>query len=1030
MSKYKMVLVMALFLIAMIGIRIAWTVFHTTPPHPQAEKGILDLRNQGLPADRAINLNGQWEFFPSRFVLTAPDKATDPVFPSEDPLYVQVPGRWNGDAVKESESSLHYGTYRLRILTDSGSPQEYRIRMNSIKSASAVYVDGKLLAVSGRPAQEKEQHVPKTVPYSVTFTSERSEIELVILVSNHYGKLGITLPVYFGTPEAVAHRTLLSIDMQLLLCVVLFMHGVYAVILYLLGAANKVLLYFSLLVICTIISVLVDDDMLLWSILPFHYEWSVKILALSYIGIVASMPPLIRHLFSEHSPSRAYRWFAAFCGAYVLFVLAAPSEYTVPTLSKMLLIIELSSMVIITQMLRAALKRDKDVLFLLFAVASITLNIIWGIVKFNMTLDLMYYPFDLMVAFFSFAAFWFNRFFQATDQTKQLADKLRMADKRKDDFLANTSHELRNPLHGIVNIAQSVLDDAVSPPNEKNKKSLETLITVGRRMSLMLDDLLDVTRLQDNAIRLQKRSLRVQSVAAGVLEMIRFMTNGKPIRLHLNIEDGFPSVIADENRLVQILFNLLHNAVKFTDEGQIAIRAEVRDGMANIHIADTGIGMNKDVQERIFQPYEQGEVAATRAGGGFGLGLSICKQLIELHDGTLQVRSTPGQGSVFTFTLPLSGDSGEPDAPVHDTALQGSDIQTAYITASFPADEPGQELAIARSRPKLLAVDDDTVNLNVLRGILGEAHYDITTAANGPEAIAKLEAGHYDLVIADVMMPRMSGYELTRVIRGRFSISELPVLLLTARSRSEDVHTGFHSGANDYVTKPVNAWELRSRVRALTDLKESVGERLRMEAAWLQAQIQPHFIFNTLNSIAALSTMDTVKMRRLLEVFGDYLRRSFDIHNSYRLVPIEHELALVRSYLFIEQERFEERLQVQWEIDPDIHFELPPLSIQPLVENAVRHGILKRSRGGTIRIRIMDHANSAEISICDDGIGMKEEKRNQILDKPLDTSHGIGLRNTDRRLKQLYGEGLEVHSAPDQGTTIVFRIPKQRMSGD
>ncbi|WP_338125067.1 response regulator [Paenibacillus dendritiformis] len=326
----------------------------------------------------------------------------------------------------------------------------------------------------------------------------------------------------------------------------------------------------------------------------------------------------------------------------------------------------------------------------------------------------------------------------------------------------------------------------------------------------------------------------------------------------------------------------------------------------------------------------------------------------------------------------------------------------------------------------ILAVDDDPVNLNILTNLLFAEGYNVATAMNGKEAAAMLDQKRWDLVSADVMMPHMSGYELTRSIRERFSMSELPVLLLTARSRAEDIYSGFRAGANDYVTKPVEALELKSRVRALTDLRSSVGELLRMEAAYLQAQIKPHFLFNTLNSIVALSKFDTDKMRALIESFSRYLRLSFDLWNAEHLVPLEHELDLVRAYLTIEKTRFGDRLDVIWAVNAGLHTEIPPLTIQPLVENALRHGILSRSQGGLIQIRIEAEADGIRIAVADDGIGMDRLTVERLLDRGKRPQGGIGLINTDKRLRKQYGQGLSIQSAEGKGTTVSFHIPNKR----
>jgi sensor histidine kinase YesM len=341
-------------------------------------------------------------------------------------------------------------------------------------------------------------------------------------------------------------------------------------------------------------------------------------------------------------------------------------------------------------------------------------------------------------------------------------------------------------------------------------------------------------------------------------------------------------------------------------------------------------------------------------------------------------------------------------------------------------NEAVMQVAAGSTRSAILAVDDDPVNLRVLEGILASESesYDLVTVTSAQEALHRLDHREWDLIIADVMMPQMSGYELTRRVREYFSISELPVLLLTARSQQEDLYTGFHAGANDYIMKPVDSMELKSRVRALTDVKKSARERLWMEAAWLQAQIKPHFLFNTLNTIASLSHVDHVRMVNLIEEFGKYLRSSFNPQNLDRVVSLEYELALLKSYLYIEKERFGNRLDIVWEVDEQVSLLLPPLSIQPLAENAIRHGIMNRIDGGTLCIRIQQQEDGTEIAIMDDGVGMSQEELDRLLNPQQEQYSGIGLRNTDRRLKQVFGKGLYISSHPNQGTTVSFHVPR------
>lgn len=1036
-TPLRNIIVILLLLVVLLGLRWTWSEVFSTEDRAAVVDGIVDLRGRDLDSSPSVRLDGEWEFYPGRFVS---QNEAQPV--ENPPRLIQVPGNWSGAMSTERDSPYGFGTYRLRILIDPPK-QPVSFWIQNIQASATVEINGVVAAVRGKPAANADEYKPKNFSYTASYSPEgAAEIELLIQAANFDDpfKGGILSPIRFGSQAAIDYVRWYSIGFQLVSFVILLLHGLYAYILYLFNPKERTLLFVVLLTLAVGISVVAGHDNLLLLWLPVNYTWALKLKLISLIWQTFFIL-LVFGKFSPAPPKQAgVRVYTVALLAFSSLLIVANARlvngiFHLGIFTFFYLLPFVWFIYIVGTMIFRKKEANNDGVFLLLSAAGIICNLLWSLWESIVReVTAVYYPIDIIAAIIGFSAYWFKQYFRNSRENAKLNEQLHQANKLKDQFLANTSHELRTPLHGIMNIAQTVVAKEKDALNERSLKDMELLITLSRRMSHMLGDLLDVARLQEHRIALQQEPLQIQSTVPGVIGMLKYMMEGKPIQLNMAIEDSLPPVLADEKRLVQILYNLLHNALKYTEEGTISVSAVTRNGQAVIQISDTGVGMDDETQARIFLPYEQGSYGISD-GRGIGLGLSICKQLVELHGGTLSVRSKPGKGSVFSFDLPLADSSSLPlpQQPAPSRQLANDlENERAGSTVSYAAIG---ELAAAASlvppllnagKVNILAVDDDPVNLNVLVGILSSGPYSVTTAGSAREALDLLGTQSWDLLIADVMMPNMSGYELTHRVRKHYSVSELPVLLLTARSQPEDIYTGFLSGANDYVTKPVDAMELQYRIRALTAMKQSMDERLRMEAAYLQAQIHPHFLFNTLNSIMALSDIDTEKMRQLGNAFASFLRISFNFLNTGELVALSHELELVEAYLYIEQARFGDRLSVTWEVEPDIDLLLPPLSIQPLVENAVKHGLLSRSKGGTVHLRVTRQEGFALIEVEDNGKGMEQEQVVQLLSPTMKGKGGVGLSNTNRRLTQLYGQGLSIRSKPDEGTTVSFVIPDSR----
>ncbi|MDY6805660.1 MAG: ATP-binding protein [Cyanobacteriota bacterium] len=414
----------------------------------------------------------------------------------------------------------------------------------------------------------------------------------------------------------------------------------------------------------------------------------------------------------------------------------------------------------------------------------------------------------------------------------------------KDEFLANTSHELRTPLNGTIGIAESMIDGATGELSELQIKNLALIAQSGHRLSALVNDILDFSQLRHKNIKLQRKAVGLREMTEVTIALSRTLIGKKNLQLINAISPELPAANADENRLQQIFHNLLGNAIKFTEKGRVKIDAITREinedrYVLEVSVEDTGIGIAEDKLESIFESFEQADGSTARQYGGTGLGLAITKKLVELHGGKIWVESKAGEGSKFIFTLPAATEESvasdrfypscilpvrspsitseeEPEAIAASDSLpsppnSGSEDST-FLTYLIPNSDNSQQF-------KILIVDDEPVNLQVLINHLSLENYALELASNGMEALAAIDNGlEPDIILLDVMMPKMTGLEVCKKIREKFPPTELPILMLTAKTQVNDLVEGLAAGANDYLTKPISKKELLARLKIHLEL--------------------------------------------------------------------------------------------------------------------------------------------------------------------------------------------------------------------
>lgn len=1050
MNLRKLVLPFIVILCALLPALSIYREYLSSETGPVARGGVMDLRGWNFAANGTVRLKGQWEFY--RGQLLTPDSfakgASGDNAPGR-PVLVDVPGTWNAYVGGTgTQDPYGYGTYRLRIRVDPLERTMLGVLTDMIRMANRIYLNDWEVGSSGEPAESKAEGRQRNIPYSGFAPVSGDEVDILVQVSNYlYPDGGIVSSILLGDSNSINRTRDWRVLQDLILASGFLMPGVYLLIVYRTRREDKALLYLSGFCLSACIYSLTHGEKLLPATVPFiKSEYTI---ALQIVSTFGAYYFLVRYVTAGHS-GRAHRYFLRsldvfFAAALTLSVLLPGKSYT--TLDVLILIFSLASVTYtVFFMIRHIKTKQTNVWLEFLGLLSILFVIfssgvaVYGVVDTRMTMT-----FEMLVFVVSQALLMAERFSRSFRDVQEMSHRLLTLDGLKDEFLANTSHELRTPLHGMINMADSLIEGADGALNENMTRDLSMISALGRRLSHLIDDILDLARLKNGGEMLFRRqAVHLPTVAANVLEVVKHTSGRKSIAFMFDCPADLPLVDADEDRLAQILYNLLGNAVKYTAQGMVGIFAAREGDFVSVAVTDTGIGIPADKVQEIFESYERlGAEGSSRIAAGTGLGLGIAKRLVELGGGRISVESEVAVGSTFRFTVPVAKEAGGAGAvPVADVAGAVPVAQVAGAAAvalSAAAEEIAAEATQeARERPgrrfplpgeraggTILVVDDDPVNRQVLTNLLSLDGYRVEEAESGKEALVMLQGGtNADLLIADWMMPRMSGLELCRSVRERYSLSDLPFLLLTARNRAGDILAGFDAGINDFLGKPVDAGELRARVRTLVQLRKSAQDSVRTEMAFLQAQIKPHFLFNSLNTVMAMSQVDSERTTELLQELSRYLRRSFDFDNRERLAPVRNELELIQSYLALEQARFGSRLIVEYDLDEIHHAMIPPLCIQPIVENAVRHGVMKKLEGGTVRVVFRDEAEAFRFSVIDDGVGMTKARADEVLAG--DTgSGGVGIVNIHRRLLVLYGEGLRIDSERRRGTTVSFAIPKR-----
>jgi signal transduction histidine kinase/CheY-like chemotaxis protein len=745
---------------------------------PIAQRGVIDLRNTDFSTSPTIELNGEWQFFWNE--LIQPDANVRRL-----PSFVEVPHLWND---YPSLGSKGYGTYKLRILLPESHPK-LSINMPDVYTAYSLYVNEEYVDRNGRVGVNDQNHRPNWTPKTIylgTF-EETNVIELKILVSNFsHRKGGLRVPIEIGDDYEIKRKREFELGYSYLLSGSLLMGGLFFLGLFFFGRSEKAIFYFALFCLVYSYRILGTDLYPLHFIFPgLSWELSIRLEYISLCLASAFFGVFVKFLFPEEIIKEIINGFTIAFFLFIVSVILLPATIFTSFLNYFFVVLGLLvvySMFIFT---RAAINKRVGSIFSLFSVLLVVLNIGWDLLEYFVIVRE-----NLIVSYTGYISFFFlqsltlsNQFSYRFNLAKQKAE---LASTAKTHFLSTMGHELRTPLNAVIGLSELLLDSK----SEKEKTQFATTIKKsGENLLGIINNILDFTKIDSDEVEFEYEPTHIPSLIADTIKMLGSLTDPKKVNLSFRFDDALSDyLVVDQSRLQQIIINLVGNAIKFTESGEISVQVTTTESISEkgqilFIVKDTGIGIPENKMNLLFDRFSQIEADRSRKYQGTGLGLAISKRLIESMGGRIWVQSKESVGTTFYFTLPA--ESANPEEV------------KKLLDSSNKSDEALPDIQI-------LVVEDNMINQKVVIKVLERLGYSAAIADNGFEAIDTVKEHDFDLIFMDMEMPEMDGIEATKHILKIPYQKKIPIIVaMTANATTEDKAKCFEAGMKDFIAKPI-----------------------------------------------------------------------------------------------------------------------------------------------------------------------------------------------------------------------------------
>jgi two-component system sensor histidine kinase ChiS len=789
MEHYRIQKLMALVLMISAIVLIFIFIRSGNYYDPQIKNGLLVLSENDLNDNQIFKLSGEWEIFWEQYI--PPADFVNNRAPSSNVLDY-LPSWWNIKDDYKSYPKQGYATYHLLVkVPESLVGKEFGIFTHDTAFNYHLYLDESLLIKRGTLTTDSDLYRPYYENGITFFEIPDTEFHLSIQICMFNDRNGgIARSFLFGESESIREVVHNRFIFDAFLLGMLSFLVLYHLILFSLRPSDHSPFFFGLLCFAFILRAAVQNSKIMLYFFPeLDSIFFIRLWISTYYMLIPLFALYFRSLFSKYFNRIVAHSYALFSLIFIIISFTTPLEFFTQILDIYHVVFPFIAAYAVIATILAT--RAKDIggdimsislaVMLVFTTNDILHNL--GIINTGYYVTYGFVLFILAQTYlislrFSIA---FVRNEQLSSELTEANKELTRLDRIKDEFLANTSHELRTPLNGIIGIAESLSADAKYKEDSVITENLSLIVTSGRRLASLVNDLLDFAKIVNDDIQLKTSSLNFYEQVRIVFEHFKYECGYKNIELKNSVDPNYPEVIADEDRIQQVLFNLVGNAVKFTESGIIEAYCENitkdHEKYFALSIKDSGIGIKDEDQLHIFDSFRQADGSITRSYGGTGLGLAISKLIIERHGGHISVESEVNSGSTFTFLLPIKTSQmfNQSDlspfkltTPVIDNSEKLLSEMVAFNHNDYRSITPPSD---AIQDVTILIVDDDPINVRIISNQFSQTRDNrILEAHNGNEAIKIIEGGTIpDIILLDIMMPNVSGYEVARRVRKKIS---------------------------------------------------------------------------------------------------------------------------------------------------------------------------------------------------------------------------------------------------------------------